>query len=347
MTETKVARPPKKSAYFVLATLVVLIIGGWSVYWAVGRGVVSDVIRNGVKVAEAKGGSLECGNQELGGYPFRFELTCTPFRMDKDGEWYFFKELRGVALAYNPTHVIFEADGPAEANFGQQGPAYSANWKTAQASVVAESNKPAQIDAVFKEPKLTYTIGDQSVEMTADLTEAHLRRVEGDDNALDFAVLVNGLSAGQISSAVPIDISLVMQLPEGAQLLDGKVRTIADLLVDEELKVNVSSLQLKSGEFSINTGGDLVFDRQGRLSGTLPLVITGIHQLEEALKPFFPPGSKTLQTLQKTALSIGRGSAVNGVPTLKIPVTIENGRARIAFFDLGPVPKLILKESGS
>ncbi|MGG9999392.1 DUF2125 domain-containing protein [Pseudovibrio ascidiaceicola] len=347
MTEPKVSRPPRKSAYFVLAILVALIIGGWSAYWAVGRGIVSDVIRNGVKVAEADGGSLECGDQQLGGYPFRFELTCTPFRMDKNGEWYFINELRGVALAYNPTHVIFEATGPAEMNFGQQGPAYSAHWKTAQASVVAENSKPAKIDAVFKEPMLTYTIGEQSVELNAKLTEAHMRRVESNEDALDLAVQINGLTAGKVSDDVPLDISLVMQLPEGSKLLDGKVRNIADLMVDEELKVNVSSLQLKSGEFSVNTGGDLVIDRQGRLNGTLPLVITGIHQLEDVLRPLFPQGSKTLESLQKTAMSIGQGSAVNGVPTLKIPVTIENGRARIAFFDLGPVPQLIIKESGS
>ncbi|KZL20143.1 hypothetical protein PsAD2_01630 [Pseudovibrio axinellae] len=347
MTEPKVSRPPRKSAYFVLAILVALIIGGWSAYWAVGRGVVSDVIRNGVMVAEADGGSLECGDQTLGGYPFRFELTCTPFRMDKNGEWYFIKELRGIALAYNPNHLIFEAISPAEANFGQKGPAYSANWKTAQASVLAQDGKPGKIDAVFKEPKLAYTVGDQSVKLDANLTELHLRRLEGDKNALEAALLVQGLIAENATGAVPLDINLLVQLPAGAQLLDGKVSNIADLMVDEELKVNVSSAQLKSGEFSIQTGGDLVIDREGRLNGTLPLVITGIHQLEDALKPLFPHGSKTLEALQKTAMSIGKGSAENGVPTLRLPVTIENGRARIAFFDLGPVPKLILKENGS
>ncbi len=343
MTEPKVARPPRKSAYFVLAILVALIIGGWSAYWAVGRGIVSDVIRNGVKVAEAKGGSLECGEQQLGGYPFRFELTCTPFRMNKDGEWYFINELRGVALAYKPTHVIFEASGPAEMNYGQQGPAYSADWKTAQASVVAEDGKPAKIDGVIKEPKLAYTVGDQSVKLDAELTEVHIRRVEDNAEALDFAIVVKGLTAGAVTNEVPLDMDLVMQLPHGAKLLDGKVRKPADLMVDEELKIGLSNLHLKSGDFSIKTGGDLVIDEQGRLSGTLPLVVTGIHQLEQVLQPLFPQGSKTLESLQKTALAIGKGSAENGVPTLRIPVTLDKGRARIAFFDLGPVPRLIIK----
>ncbi|GHB27718.1 hypothetical protein GCM10007094_15070 [Pseudovibrio japonicus] len=347
MTEPKVSRPPRKSAYFVLAILVVLLIGGWSAYWAVGRGIVSDVIRNGINVAEAEGGSLECGDQKLGGYPFRFELSCTPFRMDKDGEWYFINELRGVALAYNPTHVILEASGPAEMNLGEDGPAYSANWATAQASVVAENNRPAQVDAVFNDPTLTYIVGDQSLELGADQTEAHMRRVEGNENALDVALRIVGLTAGNVSGDVPLDISLLMQLPEGSGVLDGEVHDLADLLVDEEIRVNVSSLQLQSGEFSIATEGNLVIDRQGRLNGTLPLVITGIHQLEAVLRPLFPQDDRTLEALQRTATSIGQGSAEDGVPTIRIPVTLENGRARIAFFDLGPVPQLVIGESGS
>ncbi len=214
MTEPKVSRPPRKSAYVALAIFVILLIGGWSGYWAVGRGIVSDVIRNGINVAEAEGGSLECGDQKLGGYPFRFELSCTPFRMDKDGEWYFINELRAVALAYNPTHVIFEGSGPAEINLGEDGPAYSADWTTAQASVVAENNMPAQVDTVFNEPTLTYTIGDQSLELEANLTEAHMRRVEDNADALDVALRIVGLTAGNVSGDVPLDVSLVMQLPE-------------------------------------------------------------------------------------------------------------------------------------
>ena len=347
MTEPKVSRPPRKSAYFVLAIFVLLLIGGWSGYWAVGRGIVSDIIRNGVNVAEAEGGSLECGDQTLGGYPFRFELSCTPFRMEKDGEWYFINELRGIALAYNPTHVIFDVSGPAEINLGEDGPAYSANWSTAQASVVAENSKPAQVDAVFNDPTLTYTVGEQSLELDADLTEAHMRRVEGNEDALDVAFRINGLTSGNVSGDVPLDVSFVMQLPEGSRLLDGEVSHLVDLLVDEEIRVNISSLQLQSGEFSISTEGNLVIDRQGRLNGTLPLVITGIHQLEQVLRPLFPQDARTLEALQRTATSIGQGSAENGVPTLRIPVTLENGRARIAFFDLGPVPQIAIGESGS
>lgn len=349
MTEKAVARPPRKSAYFVLAIIVALLIGGWSAYWAFARGAVYDVIRNAQMVADARGGSIQCGNQSLGGYPFRFELLCSPFRMEQDGQWYFVERLQVVALAYNPTHVIIDAQSPAEINLQDEGrgPAYAAEWKTAQASVKAEGGRPAIVGAAFKDPTLTFADGSQVLQLDAVEAEAHVRRIGDEGKALDVAFLVNGLTSKQASGHLPIDLELVMQLPDGGKVLDGKVSDLSDLMVNEELRVSVSTLNIGSGEFKVNTRGDLVIDEDGRLNGTLPLVITGIHQLQEVLAPLFPQGSKTLESLQKTALAIGRGSAVDGVPTLNLPVTLENGRARIAFFDLGPVPRFKVKKSGS
>ncbi|MBL6431524.1 MAG: hypothetical protein HPM95_11600 [Alphaproteobacteria bacterium] len=84
MTETPApslspTSPPRsRRRFWILISLVVLVIGLWSAYWTVARGMAVDILRNTYDVRRPRR-ALVCGAQRLGGYPFRFELECQPF----------------------------------------------------------------------------------------------------------------------------------------------------------------------------------------------------------------------------------------------------------------------------
>jgi len=71
--------PPVRSRtrqYVVLLLAVVLMAGGWIGFWKYAANAAHENLENW-RAREARAGRvLACGSQEIGGFPFRFELKC-------------------------------------------------------------------------------------------------------------------------------------------------------------------------------------------------------------------------------------------------------------------------------
>ncbi|WP_102868250.1 DUF2125 domain-containing protein [Pseudovibrio exalbescens] len=340
MSTTSRPKRPSKKSYFILAGMVGLGIAAWSTYWNIGSGAISDTLKNAHRIAEVEGAAFNCTNETVGGYPFRFEVTCSPLRLERGAQSLFAQEMRGVALAYNPTHVILEADSPFEVIAGQGGPGYAATWDSARLSAHVGSGRISKADMVIENPALSVVALQTPLRLAAETAEMHLRESGEEAEGVDVAVLVKQFTSETMALEQPLDIELIVTAPEGASVLEGKLRDPRDLLVDGKLDLIVRTARVASGDFFVQTQGPVTVDDQGRLSGTLPLTVSGVDKLAEVLSPLFPDGSRLPQSLEKTAMSIGKSNMVNGQPTIQLPVTLENGRARIAFIDLGPVPPL-------
>ncbi|MDD7909471.1 DUF2125 domain-containing protein [Pseudovibrio exalbescens] len=340
MSATASPKKPSKKSYIILGVMVVLGIAAWSTYWSIGRGMISDTLTNTQKVAAAEGDVFDCANKRVGGYPFRFEVTCSPLRIERDGQTVFAHEVRGVALAYQPMHMIFEADSPFEAVAGPGGPGYAATWDMARLSANLAERKIEKADMVIENPSLSVVALDTPLTMAARNAEVHIRANGEEGEALDAAILLQQLTSETMALDLPIDLELIVTAPKGGSALEGKVRSLQDLLVDGKVDLIVRSARLSSGTFYLQTEGPVTVDEQGRLSGTLPVTISGVDKLAAVLKPLFPEGSQLPQNLQATALSIGKSNMVDGQPTIQLPITLDRGRARIAFINLGRVPNL-------
>src|SRR5690606_25663045 len=72
---------PSSRRYIVLIAIVIAVAGGWSLFWAIGQRVFAEVVGNVREITRAEGRDLSCGNEALGGFPFRFEFSCAPLRM--------------------------------------------------------------------------------------------------------------------------------------------------------------------------------------------------------------------------------------------------------------------------
>lgn len=339
MQSAKPARAPSRRGYVFLIASVLLVAGGWSAYWAAGRGIAADILRNAAKVAEARGGELGCAGESLGGYPFRFELSCHPLQVaDAAGTRVTLQALRTVALAYSPKHLILEADGPLEAISPIPRPvALSANWESARSSLRIGEGAVDRLDVVFASPQFMLT--DAAIgrsELSAQSIELHARRVGTGSDGLDVALTAKGAAVPQRSAGV--DAELVLNLPRGGPLLAGGQDLPAYLAGEESIRL--TSLKLTSGASRLQGNGVLSLDEDGMLSGEVALTVAGSEQLAETLAPFFPAESQLPNALQGAVLGLGGRTTLDGEPARNVTVTIDGGRARVGLVPLGTLPPI-------
>ncbi|WP_310621996.1 DUF2125 domain-containing protein [Flexibacterium corallicola] len=341
MPQKKSPRSASITIYILVFSFLAVIIGAWSTYWYVGRGVISDLLRNTEEVVTAEGGELTCGDRSIGGYPYRFELSCSPLQMEDGKSSVDVEDFQIISMAYNPRHLIVEAGTPTKLSTTYNGLAYNGTWADLRGSSRLKSEGGlSRMDLVVQQPQLQIGSTENSLRFDAQLLEAHVKQENDSAAGVDIALLVDQLASSSFSTQLPLDIEGIVQVPQGEGILKGKVKRVQDLLKDGKIELNLTHLKVSSGEISLETQGKLTVDSKGRLSGTIPLKIVGVHELARLVEPLFPVGSKVPQSLQNTAMSIGANTKENGKPTLKLPITFEKGRARIAFINLGKVPPL-------
>ncbi|SDU39741.1 DUF2125 domain-containing protein [Stappia sp. ES.058] len=345
MTDTQAASsspssPPRsRRRYWILISLVVLVIALWSTYWAVARGMAVDILRNTYEVAETEGGALVCGKQRLGGYPFRFELECQPFEArDASGHAGSFSGLRVVALAYNPRQVIVEADGPATARFAGPSPfdRLSADWVSARGSARLSDAGVRNADLFIDQPKIAGVSGDAAISLSALRATVHARRNPSIAQDADFALRIAGLAIPALDGAA--EISADVTFAGGAAALAGRGDWISLLRQDEA--VRVSELRASASGVSLRATGTLALDAKGRLAGTLPLTVSGAENLPALLAPFFPQGSSVPKSLAGAVIGFGAPTTLDGVPAVTVPLRFEAGVARVGLIPIAALPPM-------
>jgi hypothetical protein len=254
--------PRSRRRFWILISLVVLVIGLWSAYWTVARGMAVDILRNTYEVAETEGGALVCGDQRLGGYPFRFELECQPFEArDAQARAGALAGLRVIALAYNPRHVIVEADGPATLRFDNPHPfdRLSADWTSARASARLVEAGLRDADLFIEEPKISGISADAAVSLAASRATVHARRSPSVPEDADFALRLAGLAVPALEGTA--EISADATLAGGAAVLAGRGDWMA--LFGQDEAVRVSELRASASGVNLRATGTLFSRRQG------------------------------------------------------------------------------------
>lgn len=104
---------PRPWRMFLPLAIVLLLAGLWSVYWFIASGIAEDRLASERQKLAAQGVTLACIEEKWGGYPFRFEFSCTSPGITYAGK----VEARSakllmVALAYAPWQVAVLVDGP-------------------------------------------------------------------------------------------------------------------------------------------------------------------------------------------------------------------------------------------
>jgi hypothetical protein len=300
-----VIQPPTKRRRPWLIALpllgFVLIAFGWSVFWFFASTRVGPAIE-GWRAREAQAGRIHtCAQQDIGGYPFRIEVTCTRPTMElqpgsmrslpANGRSLMIgaKSLAVVAQVYDPKHLIAEIAAPM--TFGEKGqpPTVSANWALAQVSVRGTPQAPERVSLVIDKGELAnFNRGTMELVATAAHAELHGRIASGTVNSNPAVELALRLSGALAPALHPIF----------AQPTDGDIEAVLTGLKDFAPKpwadrfreiaaangrIEIKQARLSQGDMLAVGSGTLGINQGGKLDGQLTLTVANLDKLVAAL----------------------------------------------------------------
>ncbi|WP_420334741.1 DUF2125 domain-containing protein [Roseibium sp.] len=340
--ENKPSKPSRRR-YILLMCAIGLVIAGWSGAWFFGRSVLADQLDTQLQALKTNGLDLSCSDLAIAGYPFRYEVYCTDLASsDRYGTKGSLGGLNAVALIYNPWHIIFEAKAPASIAEPLGGVLGEMSWDTARASVKFSSSALGAFDAVLQKPEAAFENPVSRGLFAAEKAEIHLRNAPETTNAVDGFVSVDALQLKSLPefSAV-IDMRGHVQVAGGSELLTGA--NLAALVQQQNgrLPIKLVLFETVVGDSRVDAAGDLLVNGDGTVSGNINLTIGNADGLLELIKPLFPPRDNSFSIVSSVVQSLkGAESDVDGVPSITLPVAIDQGSIRIGFLTLGRIPPL-------
>jgi len=313
-----------------LVALLIVIAGLWSAgWWGLASYTESqiDAFLAGRAQDEV---AISCPNRSIGGYPFRLKVRCE-----------------------GPVRLV-SADLEAEA------PALAAVARVEQPSEVeTELESPLKLSAPFLSEPLTVTW--QQALLETGLTEPRfsLRLVDAAAGQGDFSAsalsgsgtLGPGENAGETSVQLALsDLTFSqggLSLPESDLALSAEVVGEPQLLLAGVPQWRVSGLAARQMRAEIDLEGARILvegpvqvDPNGILSGQLGVTVTGLETIAGKVEAL-PDGLREPAQLVLAAIGgLGIPTEVDGAPARQLTVSVENGKARVAFINLGRVPPL-------
>lgn len=210
----------------------------WSAYWVMAlQAARGEFARERAKQAE-KGIALKCGEESWGGYPFRFEYRCANPVATRDGQLALAAtELRAVAMAYKPWHVIAFLAGPTGITVPGR-PPLQVTHDPAQASVILQSASSARL-----------TI--------------NINAVNADGLLQARNILISARTSDMRQADYDISATALRLAPPGLPTLSADTFTSQGTISNAQILV-IKSATLQQGDLSLSAGGQVELDELRR-----------------------------------------------------------------------------------
>ncbi|WP_417667775.1 DUF2125 domain-containing protein [Roseibium sp.] len=337
-----------KLRYWALAVGVTVVILGWSGGWFYLRAELENQIGTQLERLERRGQTASCANMAIAGFPFRFEVSCsTPQISDTQGRSSEIRALRTVALIYKPWHVIAEAAGPLMHVDRALGLEVRADWQTARSSFIFSTQDLQQFDFSADGVRIAAAGPVDTIELAAGKGELHTRPLPGVPETLEVFLTVDDLRQPQAMNADnPFSLKLHTQVADGMALMGGRGLESLFQGYEDTIPVKLVWASLVSGTMEIDVSGDLEIDRDGYASGRATMTLKGSEGLSRRLLEIFPNAEDAIGLIEGAALSFGERSVDDqGVPQIRLPLTLKNGRISVGLVPLWVLPPLFGSES--
>lgn len=325
MTE---ARTPNYGRRIIwLAVFVVVLFGGYSIGWYYLADQLVARAKAGIADANRDGVTVECENPVARGFPFRLGIYCDSVAYANAAEAMGLTagNLRTAGQIYDPMRFVAELDGPA-AVATPNGSQLNIEWEKLRASVRWARPLPERVSV--EGGQLTATTAAGAPLATIGAFETHLRPNGRDlDLASTFdgleidPVLANGRTLPPLSGQYDLTINDGIDL-RGLQPED--LRGRAGVIRDATLNIGPRGGVTVNGTFSI---GD-----SGLVDADLKVTVRDPEGLSAELVKIFPEKRREIRNVTSALTFMGND------PTL--PLVIERGEAKLAFFKLGDIPPI-------
>ncbi|RAI38444.1 DUF2125 domain-containing protein, partial [Rhodoplanes roseus] len=151
----------KRRPWLVALPLAVVVVAAlaWTAFWFQAASVTRTVMVGWQENEASLGRTYKCAEQDVGGFPFRFEVRCTDpvadLRSVSPPTTLSAKNAVVVAQVWQPTLIIGEVTGPLQVGNVGAPPVLSVNWSLAQASLRGLPTDPERLSIVLDRPIAT------------------------------------------------------------------------------------------------------------------------------------------------------------------------------------------------
>jgi hypothetical protein len=333
--------------YLTLVALVLLLSAAWIGFWKYAADAAQGAIE-GWRAREAKAGRIHtCGTQEVGGFPFRFELICMRagalIRTAQPPVELKAASVHIAAQVYQPSLLVSEIAGPLTIGEPGRAPDYIANWKLAQTSVRGTPSAPERLSLVFDAPVVTRAPPVEPL-FRAQHVEIHGRVAEGSVSnrpVLEIAFQANKMQAPVINAAMAqtttdADIDFVLR---GLNDFSPKPwPTLFREIQQASGRIEIRNARVQYGDTIAVGSGSLTINPRGRLDGQLNMTVAG---LEAFINQVTAANQQRLGFGVQLGLGLlGGNKQLEGRPAIAVPLRIDDGVMRLGPLRIAEVPPL-------
>jgi hypothetical protein len=332
MAQADVQHETRRSRFWLYTPFVLLglIAVAWSAAWWVIRTRTGEAI-DGWLAAEAKiGRQWTCQDRQIGGYPFRIEVTCANLSVQRGPVTASLGRIEAVAQVYQPRHVITEIEGPLKMTDGSV--AVEGTWRLLETSIHGAPSGFQRISLVAENPNVRVTgAGPSDLALSSQHLEAHLRPSPSrqPEAAYDASLLasqaklpiVDNLIGGSEPANIQADVT-------ATQAGGFRGRPVADELERWRKaggKLDIVRLSVAKGPRRLEAKGELHLDEIHRPAGQFEVAAAGLDELVTNLTAGRVGGNLVSALLGQTARVQARGNAEPALTPLP-PLRLDNGR---------------------
>jgi hypothetical protein len=286
-------RPRRRSWLIATPALAFLVLAlAWSGFWYYAAHRAGATIAAWRERELAAGRSYDCAQQDIGGFPFRIEVSCgaavadfksrpAPLRLTAP-------RISATAQIYDPQLIIGEVASPVEILAPGQPVGIAASFDRGMASLRGRPSAPQSLDAITDGLVATDRRGHDTTLLRLEHAEFHTRLAAGTVD--DHPVLDVALSLQQARTP---QIALFAQNGTDVDVI-GVLRGLDDLRPKpwpEPLRqlqaaggsIEITRARAQQGDVIATAAGTLRLTPAGRLDGELALTVAGLEQLLPAL----------------------------------------------------------------
>jgi hypothetical protein len=340
-------RRHRRWPWFLPFALLVLLAIGWTGVWFYAAERAKAEIAAWRQREFEAGRMQDCASEQIGGFPFRIEVSCGAASFELKGNPSLQLKLPRVEAAvqvYDPKLLIAEFSGPLDISEPNRPPIYVANWSLGQASVRGLPGRIERASLVLEAPTLRdpRQLGNGTI-FRAQHLELHGREAAGSTRehpAIDTVLRISGAVAEGLHPllAKPIDgevAAVVHGLPD---LMPKPWPTLFKEWQSRDGEVEIVKARVTQDEVIAVGAGTLKLTPQGRLDGNLQVTVVGIEKVLKALdiERFMSEGQvgATINALDRLIPGLGGIARQNAAPGLVAALgqrTVLDGKPAVAF----------------
>ncbi len=326
----------KKPWRMLLPLFTVLVLwGAWSVGWFMISEIAQEKFASWRTKSAGKGLTLTCTNESWGGYPFRIEMSCDGFALQKKNKKsqlaVSFQSVDAVAQAYKPWHLILKLTAPLKVELSRDGTADTSTVITADhepsfASVVLKDRINPEVSILFE--KIAGSISDKAGEASYSLGDFQIEklnlhgRIERELKAgqADYAVAATAdtinydgpLRDPADGGPIKLDTLTFSGIAERLPMpLAANLQKTLRVWAANEGRLKIDQLEVKQKEISARSNGFVTVSQEGQLSGK---VKTAVLNLDKAIDKMVTAGRLTANDakISKGLFKMLSGNKPNG-----------------------------------